>query len=240
MLSKTIFKQTLKANFKLWFIFTLILLVFTAVLITVFEPSTISGVSDMVKGTPLENMLQNTSFLGMLAQTLYSLHGVILPIIFIIMTANSLVASQVDRGSMAYLLSTPIKRSTVVRTQAVYLISSLFVMFLLMTIVGGISINVFQSGLDVEMTDFLTLNLGLFLLMIVTSGISFMFSCIFNLSKNSLAFGAGIPLLFFLFQLMAKASSDLEWFKYLTLNTLFNTDAILSGEGVYFFYSRSS
>jgi len=231
MLNKTIFKQTLKANFKLWFIFTLILSVFTVVMIAVFEPSTISGVSDMVKGTPLENMLQNTTFLGMLSQTLYSLHGVILPIIFIIMTANSLIASQVDSGSMAYLLSTPIKRSTVVRTQAAYLSSSLIVMFLIMTIVGVISINVFQSGLDVDMADFLTLNLGLFLLMFATSGISFMFSCIFNLSKNSMALGAGIPLLFFLFQLMAQVSSDLEWFKYFTVNTLFDTDAILSGEG---------
>ena len=154
MLNKTIFKQTLKANFKLWFIFTLILSVFTVVMIAVFEPSTISGVSDMVKGTPLENMLQNTTFLGMLSQTLYSLHGVILPIIFIIMTANSLIASQVDRGSMAYLLSTPIKRSTVVRTQAAYLSSSLIVMFLIMTIVGVISINIFQSGLDVDMADY--------------------------------------------------------------------------------------
>ena len=98
-------------------------------------------------------------------------------------------------------------------------------------IVGVISINIFQSGLDVDMVDFLMLNLGLFLLMFVTSGISFMFSCIFNLSKNSLALGAGIPLLFFLFQLMVQVSSDLEWFKYLTINTLFDTDAILTGEG---------
>ena len=154
MLSKTIFKQTLKSNFKLWFIFTLIPIVLTAVLIAVFEPNTISGVSDMVKGTPLESMLQNTTFLGMLAQTLYSLHGVILPIIFIIMTANSLVASQVDRGSMAYLLSTPIKRIHVVRTQAAYLISSFFVMFSIMTIVGVISIKVFQRAINVEMSDF--------------------------------------------------------------------------------------
>ena len=109
----------------------------------------------------------------MLSQTFYSLQGVILPLIFIIITASNLIVSQVDRGSMAYLLSTPTKRSEVVRTQAAYLISSLIVMFLIMTIVGVISINIFQSGLDVDMADYLTLNLGLFLLMFVTSGISF-------------------------------------------------------------------
>ncbi|HIW34172.1 MAG TPA: hypothetical protein IAA29_15430, partial [Candidatus Paenibacillus intestinavium] len=104
MLSKPIFKQTLKANFKLWFIFTFIMSVLYAVIIAVFDQKMISSVADMVKDTPLASMLGSTSFLGMLTQTFYSIHGVVLPLIFIIMTANSLIALQVDRGSMAYLL----------------------------------------------------------------------------------------------------------------------------------------
>lgn len=231
MFSKTIFKQTLKSNFKLWLIFTLIMSVLNAVLIAVFEPSTISGMADMVKGTPLEHMLQNTSFLGMLAQTFFSLHGVILSLVFVIMTANSLVASQVDRGSMAYLLSTPTKRSVVVRTQAAYLITSIIVMFATVTIVGVAAIQIFQGDIDVSISDYLLLNLGLLLLMFATSGISFLFSCVFNLAKNSLALGAGIPLAFFLFQLMAQVSESLEGIKYISLNTLFDTDAILNGDG---------
>lgn len=229
MFSKTIFKQTLKANFKLWLIFTIIMSVFCAVLIAVFDPKTISSVSDMVKDTPLANMLGMTTFIGMLAQTFYSLQGVILPLIFIIMTANSLIASQVDRGSMAYLLSTPTKRSTVVGTQAIYLIISLVVMFLIVTIVGLSSVQIFQNDIDFNVSDLLMLNLGLFLLMFATSSISFLFSCIFNLSKNSLALGAGIPLAFFLFQLMGKVDSSLEGFKYLSMNALFDTNAIING-----------
>jgi ABC-2 type transport system permease protein len=173
--------------------------------------------------------LEEQTFLGMLAQTFYSIHGVILPIIFIIITANSLIASQVDRGSMAYLLSTPIKRSAVVGTQAVYLITSILVMLIIFTIVGLFSIHLFQGDIDVSITDFLLLNLGLFLLMFAISSISFLFSCIFNLSKNSLALGAGIPIAFFLFQIMSKVDESLEGFKYLTLNSLFDTDAILNG-----------
>lgn len=231
MMNKTIFLHTMKANFKLWLIFTLVLSAITTVLIAVFEPNTISGVSDMVKGTPLENLLQNTTFLGMLAQTLYSIHGVILPLVYIIMTANSLVASQVDRGSMAYLLSTPIKRGTVVRTQAIYLVVALIVMFAIVSLVGVTAIETFQSDVkDINISDFLILNIGLFLLMFATSGISFMFSCIFNLSKHSLALGGGIPLAFFIFHLMAQVSSDLEWLKYFTMNTLFDTSLILNDE----------
>ncbi len=231
MFSKTIFKQTFISNFKLWLIFTLITSILNAVLIAVFEPNTISVVTDMVKGTPLESMLQNTTFLGMLAQTFYSLHGVILPLVFIIMTANSLVASQVDRGSMAYLLSTPTKRNVVVGTQAAYLITSIIVMFAIVTIVGVATIQIFQGNTNVIISDYLLLNLGLLLLMFATSGISFLFSCVFNLSKNSLAFGAGIPLAFFLFQLMGQVSESLEGIKYISLNSLFDTDAILKGDG---------
>ena len=229
MFSNTIFKQTLKANFKLWLIFTIILSVLNTMLIAVFDANTISGMSEMLQGTPLESFLQTTTFLGMLAQTFYSLHGVILTLVFIIMTANSLIASKVDRGSMAYLLSTPTKRSTVVITQAIYFISSIFLMFLIITAVGFASIEFFQSNTEYSTKDYLLLNVGLFLLMFATSSISFFFSCLFNLSKNSLALGAGIPLTFFLFHLMSTVDSSLENLKYVTINALFDKAAILNG-----------
>lgn len=226
MFSKPIFKQTLKSNLKLWIVFTLIMTVFHVALIAVFNPSTLTDMSGMVKDTPLAGLLGDATFLGMLSKTFYGIQGVLIPIVFIIMTANSLIASQVDRGSMAYLLSTPTKRSTVVRTQAVYLVMSLIVMFLIVTVSGIVSINVFQSEIDINMTEYLMLNLGLFLLMFATSGISFFFSCLFNLTKNSLAFGAGIPMAFFLLKLMGDVDSSLEGLKYVSLNTLFDTNAI--------------
>lgn len=232
MFSSAIFKQTLKGNLKLWIIFTVITSVMLAAMIAVFEPTTISSVTDMVKDTALANMLHNTSFNGMLASTFYSLHGVLLPVIFIILTANSLIALQIDRGSMAYLLSTPTKRSTVVRTQALYLITALVTMFVIVTGVGLGAIRIFQADSDISISTFLLLNAGLFLLIFATSGISFFFSCLFNLSKNSLALGAGIPIAFFLFLLMAQFSESLEGLKYLSMNTLFNTDAILNGDHV--------
>lgn len=231
MFSRTIFKQTLRSNVKLWLIFTLVLSVLNAVLIAVFDDSSISGIADMVKGTPLESMLAQTTFLGMLAQTFYSLHGVLIPIVFIIMTANSLIASQVDRGSMAYLLSTPTPRYKVAATQAAYLVLALVFMFIIETTVGVMAIQFFHDGMEVDMAGYLMLNAGLFLLMFAISGISFFFSCLFNLSKHSLALGAGIPLLFFLFQLMSTVDASLEKLQVVTLNALFDTSAILAGEG---------
>lgn len=431
MFSKTIFKQTLKSNYKLWAIFTAIMSLMSAIVIAVYDPKMIKGIMDMVKDMPgIADMMGDrmkgvTSLLGMLGESFYSLQGIILSLIFVIMTANTLVASQVDRGSMAYLLSTPIKRTKIVRTQALYLITSIFCMFLVVTVVGLSTVQIFHNGLwgavytsdvkaaaqvldkddesiandlalilknkealkagadarkikedvytiylnlkltdkaytaaaailgididklradltliknneealkaaanvmgmepmvygamldqmivqnamaaeqmkdmqsklmlgitaaskeldieasdlatdmgkikdnnkaltaavnasglpeemfiniinqqlandeitldngiDFKVKDYLMLNLGAFLLMFATAGISFLFSCVFNLSKNSLALGAGIPVAFFIFQIMSQVGSSLENFKYISLNTLFAPGEITGG-----------
>ncbi|MDR1565459.1 MAG: ABC transporter permease subunit [Oscillospiraceae bacterium] len=452
MFSKTIFKQTLRSNWKLWVVFTAIMAAMSALVIAVYDPKMIQGMMDMVKDMPgIADMMGDrmdgmTSLLGMLGQSFYGMQGVILALIFVIMTANTLVASQVDRGSMAYLLSTPIKRTKVVRTQAMYLITSVFAMFLVITIVGlstvqlahhglwgpdyskdvkaasdvlnldrdavaddltlilnneaavkagaearGIQEDVYtvylnqklqtkayeaaaevlgidadavtkdlsliknneraltaaakvlglepavygatleqtiaqsslsgnaaqemqakfmagitaaaevlnvgagdlatsmgkikdnpkaltaaseaaalvpaqmfpegtpagviaeqneaaflavingqlandeislDKGVDFSVKDYLLLNLGAFLLMFAIAGISFLFSCVFNLSKNSLMLGAGIPVAFFIFQIMSQVGSSLENFKYLSLNTLFDPGTI-TGNGTF-------
>jgi len=63
MINATIFKQTVRANYKLWIIFTVVLSVLNAVLIAVFEPSTLTNMADMVKDTPLASLLGDIFFI---------------------------------------------------------------------------------------------------------------------------------------------------------------------------------
>lgn len=73
--------------------------------------------------------------------------------------------------------------------------------------------NVFQpDALDVD--TFLILNFGIFLYPFVISGICFCSSCIFNSSKNSLIFGAGISLCFFVMAALAGClyAAGILWF----------------------------
>lgn len=98
------------------------------------------------------------------------------------------------------------------------------------SIVGIIAANTFQpDALDID--TFLLLNLGAFLYHLVISSICFCASCIFNSSKNSLTFGAGIPLYFFVVSLFIKLSDSLDFLKYFTLNTLYDTQKIVEGSG---------
>ncbi|MFR8859577.1 MAG: ABC transporter permease subunit, partial [Enterococcus faecium] len=53
-----------------------------------------------------------------------------------VFTANTLVVSEVDSGSMAYTLSTPIKRSSVIFTKSLYLILSVILMYVIVSLAG--------------------------------------------------------------------------------------------------------
>jgi len=390
MFSKTIFKQTLKSNIRLWLIITAIISAISGFIIAIFNPATIDHLLQLIERV-IENpalmaqIAANFSLLNMLSTQFYIGLGTILPLIYLIITANALIASQVDRGSMAYILSTPIKRTTVAITQAAYLALALFAMFAVLTISGmittqithggvffraftadvqavaeylntdrarlagdpgiirrnpravavgaearGIHPDVYTAYLDLLITaqqatphqdaeaqpvqtpeereqaeemqsrftdgltaaaevletemhllffdlnqiretpealtaaaqaaemhelifmgfinlqlaneeilldgrfnfdilDYLMLNLGIFLLMFATGSISFLFSCLFNLTKNSLALGAGVPVAFYLLHTMASVNDDMEFFRFFTINTLYDPPGIVAG-----------
>ncbi len=124
----------------------------------------------------------------------YKLAGLLLPIIFMIMASNNLISGQVDSGSMAYILSTSTKRRTVVFTQAVYLIGSLFCMFSLSTITGCICLSLIKADVDLTYTKLIYLNLGAFFVLFCLSGLCFLTSCWFDRSKRSMAIGGGLSI----------------------------------------------
>ncbi|MCL2366159.1 MAG: hypothetical protein FWC75_03830 [Oscillospiraceae bacterium] len=454
MLNKAVFKQTLVQNWKLWLIFTVVASAIAAAIINTFDPHAMrlavqafgaDGPPAGMGGGPFGT---GTSRFGLftipdlMASGYYAMLGLIMPLVYVVVTANSLVASQIDRGSMAYTLSTPITRLKVVFTQATYLIVALLAMFAVVTAAGlatsqlahnalwgqthtadvvatsdvlslspeevsnnvhlildnpeamtagaearGVSEDVYHlylellmintaldgiaddigvtqadilanpilisespnapmivsqtfgialetvldhmhaieelegqsapsttillvmlNGLDHHMEDvepetlmagvyaaaeyldmeviqlmtqlnliendpsvlavaseasgldketlmafiqvqlaeaefefdqgiyfnvghFLNLNIGIFLLMFAIGGVSFMFSCIFNLSRNSMALGAGIPFAFFILNMMASVSPDFASLRFLTLNTLYNPMDVVGGYG---------
>ena len=170
----------------------------------------------------------------------FKMAGLLLPIIYIIMVANNLVAGQVDSGSMAYVLSTSTKRKQVVFTQAIYLVLSIFAMCLCTTITSFISLaNLHNSTISLTYGKLALLNLGAFMVLFAMSGISFFASCFFNRSKYSLAFGGGINMFFLVSTILGLFGSkvlptvvridSLKFFNYCTIISLFDELSILNG-----------
>ncbi len=226
-LSKHIIKQSVKNNWKLWMIMTGVLCLFITV-ITLVAPNRAAGVvspgGGFVGG-------QAFSLLNLYSMMFFGGIALMIVLIYTITVGNKLVASEVDRGTMSFTLNTPTTRKQIIFSKALFYITSLFLMIALMGIFG--MITSFAVSMELELGKFWLMNLGLFLFAFAISGICYFASCWFNKSSQSLMIGAGLPVAFWLFDSLSKIS-ELEFLKYFSLNTLFDTSAITSGSGFIF------
>ena len=174
----------------------------------------------------------------------YNIAGLLLPMIYMVMVANNLIAGQVDRGSMAYVLSTSVKRKQVVFTQAFFLVLSLFAMFACTTLTSVICLACLNgSNITLGYGELLLLNLGAFIAMFAMSGISFLASSWFNRTKYSLGIGGGLNIFFLVATILGLFGSSampsvvrldsLNFFNYVSLISLFDVNSILNGALTY-------
>jgi ABC-2 type transport system permease protein len=130
---------------------------------------------------------------------------------------------------MAYHLSAPISRTAITGTSVWFIIISLAVMYTAVFAVGSVVAEIVQPG-ELDLLSFFTLTFGFFLLQTAIGGIAFAASCVSNRSSYSLAVGAGVPVLFFVLDLLSGMSSKLDPLKHLTLITLYDSGAIINGD----------
>lgn len=136
MFSKPIFKQSIKTNWKLWAIVTIVASVILSGFIIGYDAEGYATIAAAAEGTAFSSLLSSMdSLLGNL-ENFYKLIALILGIVYVVFTANNLVVNEVDSGSMAYTLSTPIKRSSVIFTKSLYLILSVVLMYLIVSLAG--------------------------------------------------------------------------------------------------------
>lgn len=221
MFSFPLFKQTVKSNGLLWMIFTAV----TAILLIQFAA------------------MEMTQFLLFLI--FYGVMAMLLPAVYVLISSNKLLASQVDRGSMAYVLSTPRRRSTICFTQAIYSILGIVILFAVTTVahiavnasapmnLDAIGTSVGITGLTGELTPLIIMkvNLSAMVVCLAMAGICYLFSAIFNASKYSIGFSGAFVGVSVLANMMAMFGSlgidALTNFKYISICTLYDYTSIL-------------
>ncbi len=172
---------------------------------------------------------------AMLNQMYFTIMALLPIILFLVFAGNALVVDQVDKGSMAYILSTPTKRSAVAITQAIYLVVIPFIMVGCGFLVKLAASQAFAGEVDVA--KYAALYGGLYVLTEAMAGICYLASCLFNLSKNALALGGGLNVWFFLCSLLGMFGSEsmvsmgmgvemLGRFNNLTIVGLFDIEAL--------------
>ena len=217
MISKPLMKQSIKANWVIWTAMTAVMVILN------------------IQFASLE-LTKPLLFL-----IFYGIMATILPGVYVLITANKLIASQVDRGSMAYILSRPTKRSKVVITQMIFLIGTVTLMFVLTTI-GHILVNA-SSPLDLSVMAYsplnglltsamiIKINFSALLVSITMAGVCFMFSGVFNLTKYSVGLSGtfvGVSILANMLAMFGNIGvAALSNFKYLTICTFYDYQSIL-------------
>ena len=169
----------------------------------------------------------------------FKMAGLLLPIIYLIMASNNLVAGQVDSGSMAYILSTSTKRRQVTFTQGLYLIGSLLLMFVFTTITSIVCFGLTDVQTNLTDEKLLLINLGAFVVLFAMSGINFLASCWFDRSKKAMALGGSISMFFLVATMLGLFGSPvipsvvrigaLNNFNYVSIISLFDVVSILDG-----------
>lgn len=187
----------------------------------------------------LEEIGQMDLYTLVVGSIFYKLAGLLLPIIYMIMASNNLIAGQVDSGSMAYVLSTSTKRITVVFTQAVYLVGSLFCLFALTTATGCVCLSFVSEEIALTYENLILLNVGAFLVLFALSGLCFFTSCLFDRSKRSMAIGGGLSIFALVAAMLGLFGSpiipyvirltSLNYFNYATIISLFDVISIMDG-----------
>ncbi len=182
----------------------------------------------------VENMSEmDTS--AMLNQMYFTVMSLLPILLFIIFAGNALIVDQVDKGSMAYILSTPTKRRAVVITQAVYMVIVPLIMVGCGFLTKLIACHVIVGEVDVA--RYAALYGGLYLLTEAMASICYLASCLFNLSKYALALGGGLNVWFFICSLLGMFGSEsmvnvgmgveeLGMFNRVSLIGLFDIDAL--------------
>lgn len=203
-----------------------------------------------VAGTLLDKLPENVSqglkdigeldlYALLICSVFFKMAGLLLPIIYVIMVSNNLIAGQVDTGSMAYVLSTSTRRRQVTFTQALFLVGSLVVMFTLTTITGLICLPFVNVVTGLNATKLVLSNLMALVVMFAIAGINYISSCYFDRSKRAMAIGGGLSMFFLVATMLGLFGSPvipsviridaLNFFNYVSIITLFDVISILDG-----------
>lgn len=268
MFSKPLMSQSIKSNLTLWLILTLgsaaIFVIINLVVGTkkIFTNIDMTLVQTYVKDEGMSwlqilglldtmgfnlariQTMSNIDINSVMNDLIYKIAGVLLPMIYVMIVCNKLLAAQVSDGSMAYVLSTPTNRKKVARTQYMFMFMSLLAMYVVITIcafaTGAIAFFIVPpDGINFGTFALRTILycFGSFIAMFGLTGICFGASGYFNKSTKSIAVGGGACVLAFLccilglfgnkvFVSVGVGVEAMNVFNYLTIYTLVDTEGM--------------
>lgn len=234
MINMILYRRELKVSIKLLVIFAAVITLYVSIIISMYDPAMMTMLDGFVEVMPeimaaVGMSAGATSLLGFMVSYLYGFILLIFPMLFCILRGNGLIAKYIDRGSMVSLVAAPVKRRIIAFTQMTVLTSGILMLVIYSTVLEVVCAEICFPG-ELDVSELLFLNAGLLCLHLFIGGICFLASCAFSDTRYSVGFGAGVPALMYVLQMLANVGKDAETAKYLTFFTLYDPDGIISGD----------
>lgn len=175
----------------------------------------------------------------------------LIPMVYTVLTANSLVAEKVESGSLAFTMSTPISRQSFIFTSGVYLIFTevfMAVVLIAVSVIAQLLGGYIGSGdllTSLPILDIVAYGFGNFMVSLAISGICFMSSCWFNKTNNNIGVSGGVSIFFFICAILGLFATKaipgtirietMNIFNYCTIFSLFDSLAVMNGDWFLYF-----
>lgn len=233
-MSFVLFKKEWKNNGRIWLLIAAVLTMYVSVVVAMYDPKLGESLNMMAEAMPqlfaafgMGN--PGLTLLDFVTNYLYGFILILFPFIYTLIMCHRLMARYIDRGSMAYLLATPISRSQIVLTQLAVLVSGL-VLLLFYVLVLILLCTAFMFSEEFDILSLVLTQAGLLSLHLLLAGICYLSVCSFNEVKKSVGIGAGCGILFILIDMLSKVSDKISFLRYLTPVTLFDAKALQANE----------
>lgn len=230
-MSWALLKANFKYNYLIWGLMTAIFFMYFAIMLSMYDPDYLEAMQQVIMMLP-PSLVQAMNFDSMgtdlfsfMSGYMYGFLLFLFPMVVSIVINHRLVSSFVDSGSMAYLLSTPNSRTKIITTQLIFSLLSITMLFVVYTALALLLCEAMFPN-QMQVGNFLLLNLYALVLYFAIGGIGFFFSTLFSDKSTSLSFGIGLPVAFLIFQMLSNADEKLEGFKYVSMFTLFDFEKI--------------
>lgn len=233
-MNRPLMKLDIKSNWFFFIVIMAIMLMYMSVISMMYDPTSMEAMNNLLAAMPKQLISAmgfddlGSTLTDFMASYYYGFIILMFPMIYCIVTSGRLVSRYVDRGSMAYLLSCPVRRPRIAATQALFFVLSLLLLFGVVALGGYAFCEAGFPGM-LELDKYWRLNCNAFFLFMAISGICFLCSCSFDDAKVSSALGSGIPIGFYVIHMLSNVGDKLAWLKKLTIFSLYDTEAIMGG-----------
>lgn len=175
----------------------------------------------------------------------------LIPMVYTVLTANSLVSEKVESGSLAFTMSTPISRQSFIFTSGVYLVFTevfMAAVLIIVSVIAQLLGGYIGSGdllTSLPLLDILAYGFGNFMVSLAISGICFMSSCWCNKTNNNIGVSGGISIFFFICAILGLFATKaipgtirietMNIFNYCTIFSLLDSLAVMNGDWFIYF-----